>query len=105
MKVKLYRFDPSKDETGYFDEYEVPVPKDVNWTVMDVLDYILLNIDSSISYFKHSACYHGICGRCVLRVNGKPKLACLCIANEYDELVLEPRSKKNVVKDLVTKVP
>lgn len=103
MKVKIFRYDPSTDREGYYDEYDVPVPKDTNWTVMDVLDYISLNLDSSISYYKHSVCNHGICVRCALKVNGRTKLSCLCVANEYDELVLEPRSTESIVKDLVTK--
>lgn len=104
MIVKVYRFDPSIDEEGYFVEYDVPVSNNANWTIMDVLDYISLNIDSSISYYKHSVCNHGICGRCTLNVNGKLKLACIDIANNYDELVLEPLKNRKTIKDLVTKI-
>lgn len=102
MKVKVYRYDHLENKEGYFDEFEVPVPKDENWTVMDVLDYIAQNLDSSIGYYKHSVCNHGICGRCIMRVNKKTKLACLCVANDYEELVLEPMRKRKVIKDLVT---
>ncbi|QGU96794.1 succinate dehydrogenase [Clostridium bovifaecis] len=103
MKVKIYRFDYSQNKESYFDEFEVPVPKDKNWTVMDVLDYIAETMDSSISYYKHSVCNHGICGRCTLQVNGKVGLACLCVANDYKELTLEPVPNGNVIKDLIVK--
>ncbi|MCR1899745.1 2Fe-2S iron-sulfur cluster-binding protein [Irregularibacter muris] len=102
MKVKIYRFDYNKDQEGYFDEFEVPVPQEENWTVMDVLDYISFNMDSSIRYYKHSVCNHGICGRCTLKVNGRVKMACICVANEYDKLILEPMPNRKIIKDLVT---
>lgn len=102
MKVKIYRKNPDTSTDCKFNIFEVPVPEKINWTIMDVLDYIALNLDSSVSYFKHSACNHGVCMRCVLRVNGKPKLACTCIANQYDAICLEPLANREVVKDLVT---
>lgn len=101
MNVKIYRFDPSRDLEGYFDECDIPVTSTDRWTIMDVLDYIALNCDSSLSYFKHSACNHGVCGRCGVRVNGKVKLACTYTITE-DKLVLEPKSS-GIIKDLVTK--
>lgn len=102
MRVKVFRMDPSVDKEGYFQEYDVPVNKEEKWTVMDVLHYIALNLDSSLSYYRHSICNQGICARCLIKVNGKVKLACVYKVVE-DELILEPGSGK-LVKDLVTKV-
>lgn len=101
MKIKLYRFDPDKDQQGYFSEYEVPVREGTAWTVMDVLDYIALNYDSSLSYFRHSACNHGICCRCVMKINGKPDLACTYVVKSGDGLMIEPSRADKLVKDLV----
>lgn len=98
MQVKIYRYDPSIDTEVRYDCFEVPT--EPHWTVMNVLDYISENLDSSLAYFKHSACNHGICGRCSLKVNGKVGLACsLELLNEQN-LTLEPRNSK-VVRDLV----
>lgn len=71
-----------------------------HWTVMDALDYISENSDSTIAYFKHGACDHGICGRCALRVNGKVKLACSTEISEEKALELTPMNDK-VLRDLV----
>lgn len=101
MRVKVFRYSGENFQSSNFQEYDVPVPKDINWTIMDVLDYISLNLDSSLSYYKHSVCNHGICGRCLLKVNGIPKLACTCIANEYEELILEPKNNTTIIKDLI----
>lgn len=104
MKVRVYRFDPELVAQGRFDEFEVPVPTgEDSWSVMDVLDYISLELDPSLAYYRHSACNHGICGRCVLQVNGKTRLACLHIVDPGQPLVLEPAAKRQRVRDLVTK--
>ena len=100
MQVKIFRFDPSTDIEGKFDQFEVPAQP--QWTVMDVLDYISEHLDSSIAYFRHGACNHGICGRCALKVNGKIRLACSQeLANE-NSLTLEPKNS-NIIRDLVVR--
>jgi len=102
LKVKVKRYDPSVESSAHFDEFEVPVPEGEKWTVMDVLDYVHENIDSSLSYYRHSICDRGICARCATRVNGKPRLICQYISPTEGELILEP-VKENVVKDLVSR--
>lgn len=94
MKVSVRR---SGTASG-IDTFEVPAVKG-RWTVMDVLDYIALNIDPSLGYYRHSVCNQGICGRCGVKVNGKAALACTSKVQE-EELLLEPRSGK-VVRDLI----
>ena len=101
--VRVSRFDPSVDQAAHLDTLQVPVPPNEKWTVMDVLDYIRLHLDGSLSYYRHSACDHGICGRCVARVNGKARLICQHIVPEQGELVIEPLANKTVVKDLVVR--
>ena len=99
MLVKVYRYDPDSGKAASFQKFNVPALPD--WSVMSVLDYIAVNYDSSLAYFKHSACDHGICGRCALKVNGKATLACTCQVGNITELILEPKNDK-VVRDLVT---
>lgn len=100
MTVKVFRFDPDVDKDARFQEFRVPAAAD--WTAMDVLDYIAANDDSTVAYFRHSACDHGICGRCVLKVNGKNMLACTAQVGDAEELVLEPKSG-SIIRDLVTR--
>ena len=101
MKVKVYRFDPESEQEAYYQDYEVPIKKEDRNTALDVLNYIYNNLDTSISFFNHSACNHGICGRCAMKINGKIKLACTYLVEE-DEFTIEPK-KINVIKDLVSK--
>lgn len=98
LQVKVYRFDPLTDISARFDIFEVPA--EPHWTVMDVLDYINIHQDSTVAYFKHTACDHGICGRCAVNVNGRVKLACSAEVSDEKVLELKPVNKK-VIRDLV----
>lgn len=101
MKIKVLRSDPASGGVPEFREYEVPYTEEQGYTVMDALDYIFNNLDATLSYFSHSACNHGICGRCAVKTNGKVKLACLALL-EGEEVTLEPKNS-NVLKDLITR--
>lgn len=95
MKVLIAKSD--KEELS---EYEVETAADE--TVMDVLDHIYENLDPSLSYYKHSTCNQGICGRCLVKLNGKPVLSCVeKVDNTLETITIEPKNKK-VIKDLVT---
>ena len=100
MQVQVYRHDPLTEAEGRFETFEVPVV--AHWTAMDVLDYISTQLDSTLAYFKHSACDHGVCGRCALRVNGKVRLACSADISGETSLEIGPMNR-NVVRDLVMK--
>ena len=103
LTIKVSRFDPSVDRTEYFEAFEIPIPPEEQWTVLDVLDYIHFHLESSLSYYRHSACNRGVCTRCVARINGKLEFVCEYIVPVEGELVLEPPPGKSVVKDLVGK--
>jgi succinate dehydrogenase / fumarate reductase, iron-sulfur subunit len=98
MNVRVFRYDPAVDEEGRIESFEVPTQ--THWTAMDALDYIALNLDSSLAYYRHSACDHGICGRCAMRIDGKVRLACSCELGDAALVTLEPAGAENV-RDLV----
>jgi len=93
--VKIFRFDPEKDKKSRFQTFK-NVPYE-NMRVTDVLNYIYQNLDSSLA-FRYS-CRGGLCGVCLLKVNGKACLACHRIAEK--EMTIEPPSQYPVIKDLV----
>ena len=100
MKVLIDRYQPETAELTP-SEYEIDDAVTGGMTVMDLLAYISKNIDPSLGYYSHSACNHGVCGRCVLRVNGKPALACVTRVRDYDRLELAPANMDRAVRDLV----
>jgi len=97
--VKIFRFDPGKDKKPRFQTF-----KDVPYAgmrVTDVLNYIYQNLDQSLA-FRYS-CRAGLCGVCLLEVNGKACLSCHRIAEK--EMTIEPPSQYAVIKDLVVDLP
>lgn len=101
MNVEIERFDP---DTGkhWLAAYTVDTTQR-SMTVMDVLDYIFEHLDPTLAYYKHSACNHGICGRCVVSVNGAVRLACVERVDQYAQLHLAPASARTCVRDLVVR--
>ncbi len=97
VQVTVARFDSSVDEESYDWTYEVPVV--AGMSVLDALDCIYDNLDSSLAYYAHAACSQGICRRCTVIINGKPSLMCQTLVE--GDLKLEPLPKFEVVKDLV----
>lgn len=99
MIARIYRYNPTIDKAPYYKSYEVPVTAEDRFTVMDLLVYIADKLDGTLSFFSHSACQHGICGRCGVKCNGKAGLACETLLTGVD-VTIEPL-KQPVVKDLV----
>ncbi|WP_456450212.1 succinate dehydrogenase/fumarate reductase iron-sulfur subunit [Hydrogenimonas sp.] len=103
LTFKTFRFNAETDFLPYFKTYEMEVGKDE--LVLDILNRIKWEFDGSFSYRR--SCRHGICGSCSIKVNGKPVLSCKQNVWELveifgtDTLLLEPQSRKRVVKDMI----
>ena len=100
MKVKIFRYHPDREEAG-FSQYELPFGPERGFTVMAIIRYIYENLDSTLGFFSHCVCDRGICGRCVMKVNDKPRLAC-SYTPDSAELTIEPKNVQ-YFKDLVCK--
>jgi len=97
--ARVFRFDPSVDQTPYFKEYKVPLT--LGDSAMDVLDFIYQNLDGTVAYYDHAGCGLGICTRCLGKINGRPGLLCQTLVK--GDITLEPLSRKSIIKDLVVK--
>lgn len=97
-KVKIFRFDPSKDEGPRHGTYSVPLVE--NMSVLGVLSYIYEKIDSSLAFY--FSCRDGKCGGCTVLINGKPVLACNTLASE--NMTIEPLPKRKIIRDLVVEL-
>lgn len=93
--VKVFRFDPEKDKRPRFETYK-NIPYE-GMRILDVIKYIYENLDSSLA-FRYS-CRAGLCGVCILKVNGKACMCCHKIAEK--EMTIEPPAQYAVIKDLV----
>ena len=98
VKLKIFRFDPSKDEKPYYQTYEVEAdPMD---RLLDCLNRIRWEQDPTLSY--RWSCGHGICGSDGMRINGICSLPCQKLARDFkEEVLIEPFPVFKVIKDLI----
>ena len=94
IMVECFRFSPGEDCEPRFQTYEVPFVADSS--VLNVLEYIYENLDTSLAYY--ASCRRGVCGRCHIRVNGRACLA--CGTKVTGNLKLEPVKRNKVIRDL-----
>ncbi|MCL4424063.1 MAG: succinate dehydrogenase iron-sulfur subunit [Firmicutes bacterium] len=99
LDVKVFRFDPDTDDKPRYDTYQVTYREGM--TILDVLFYILENLDGSLAF--RYACREAICGNCAMYVNGLQRLACKTQVKDLKttELFIEPLPSLPVIKDLV----
>ena len=94
IRVKCFRFDPSRDESPHYDTFEVPLNGPMS--VQDCLLYIRENLDPSLAFFVN--CRLGFCKRCLVRVNGESCFACMTEVKV--DITVEPLRKDKVIRDL-----
>lgn len=99
ITIRVLRTDGDKQ---WWQSYEVPFVRGM--TVLDALNYIRENIDSSLAFRHH--CRMGVCGSCAVVVNGRPRLACNTQIAKLNANVikLEPLYNFPIVRDLVVEL-
>lgn len=98
VKLKIFRYDPQKDEKPYYQTFEVEAdPMD---RLLDCLNRIRWEQDPTLSY--RWSCGHGICGSDGMRINGIAGLPCQKLVRDFkEEVLIEPLQVFRVVKDLI----
>ena len=94
VRVTYFRFDPTLDPEPRRPTFEVPIQGTMS--VLNVLEYIQRYLDPSIAYY--SCCRRGLCGKCGVKVNGTPGLACEMVVE--GDMVIEPLNEKKLQRDL-----
>lgn len=104
-KVRVFRFDPLKDEKPHYQTYDVPL-KYENMTALGLLLHIYENLDPSLA-FMYSCCRlseQGRCGVCDMFIGGEGAQACTYQVKEGEILLEPPRIiGYPVIKDLITR--
>ena len=96
---KIYRYDPTTDETPRWDSYDVAVD-DHGPMVLDALIHIKNTIDPTLSFRR--SCREGICGSCAMNIGGRNTLACTKGWDEFSgDITIAPLPHMPVVRDLV----
>ncbi len=99
VRLRVRRYNPEGDGKPNFQEYVVPYRQDT--AVLDALNYIKDNLDSTLTY--RWSCRMGICGSCGATVNGSPRLTCETFLSKLrgPVVTVEPLDHFPVMKDLV----
>lgn len=102
IRMQVARYRPELETEPTQQEYEVPLRKD--WSVLDGLNYVKDDVDSTLSY--RWSCRMGICGSCGMTVNGEPKLTCGTFLTDYapGPIQVEPLRNFPIVRDLVVDI-
>jgi succinate dehydrogenase iron-sulfur subunit len=104
MKIvlRVKRFDPEKDKTARFEDFEVKVePTD---RILDALMFVKRNVDGTLSFRK--SCAHGVCGSDAMTISGVERLACKTLVQDVAQeegavVTVEPLRSLPVQRDLM----
>lgn len=101
IQLEVLRYNPETDREPRLQTYSVPCLNE--WVVLDALNYVKENLDTTVSY--RWSCHMAVCGSCGMMINGEPKLACKAFIREYgDQIRVEPLANFPIERDLVTSV-
>lgn len=89
--------DPDADQGKRFVTYLVPYQDKM--TVLDALFYISNNENPTLGIPRHH-CKRGVCAECMLKVNGKSRLACRTLIDS-EIIELEAQNENQLLKDLL----
>nr|XP_023017410.1 succinate dehydrogenase [ubiquinone] iron-sulfur subunit, mitochondrial-like [Leptinotarsa decemlineata] len=96
---KIYRYNPQdKNKKPQMQLYTIDL-NDCRPMVLDALNKIKTEQDSSISYRR--SCREGICGSCGMNIDGVNRLACLHKIKPRGTTKIYPLPHMYVIKDLV----
>ena len=101
LTVRVYRFNPNKDEKPFMQNIEIEVPVKKDLMVLDAL-HLAKEKETSLSFRR--SCGEGVCGSDGMNINGKNGLACMTPLSEAvrrNKLVLKPMPGLPVIRDLI----
>ncbi len=91
ITLEVLRYLPETDREPHFQRYTVPYRDD--WVVLDALNHIKDNLDSTLSY--RWSCHMAVCGSCGMMINGEPKLSCHTFLRDYRGGVVRVRAARH----------
>ncbi|MCP4377942.1 MAG: fumarate reductase iron-sulfur subunit, partial [bacterium] len=102
IEMKVLRYRPEQDQEPFYQSYKVPFADD--WSVLQGLQYIKDDLDSSLSF--RWSCRMAICGSCGVMVNGVPRLGCQTFLRNYypGKLRIDALEHFPIERDLVVVV-
>ena len=102
IEMEVLRYRPEQDNKPFYQTYSVVFDDD--WSVLQGLQYIKDDLDSSLSF--RWSCRMAICGSCGMMINGVPRLSCRTFLRNYypHKLRVEALEHFPIERDLVVVV-
>jgi fumarate reductase iron-sulfur subunit len=102
IEIEVLRYRPEQDKEPWYQSYSVPFGDD--WSVLQGLQYIKDDLDSSLSF--RWSCRMAICGSCGMMIDGVPKLGCRTFLRNYypGKLRVGPLNHFPIERDLVVEI-
>ncbi|HEX7608323.1 MAG TPA: 2Fe-2S iron-sulfur cluster-binding protein [Candidatus Cryosericum sp.] len=97
--LEVLRQDASLGIKPHFDIFKVPVEEENKTTVLEALEYVLMNLDSSLS-FRRYCCGLQSCNSCLMEIDGKAAPACHTLVEGGRTTRVKPLEGK-VARDLI----
>lgn len=97
IKVRVRRFDPTKDDAPRMQEYEIPFSP--GQSVLSLLMFISEHMDPTLA-FPLCLCRIGACNQCAMKIDGKSMLTCNRIVGPGETITVEPASERHFIRDL-----
>jgi len=97
ITARAFRFDPAVDQEPHFETYAVDVDGPISVMIL------MRKVHEQDPTFacRTSMCLKGVCGSCLVRVDGYDVLGCSTLVRPGDAVTLEPHSRYQHVRDLV----
>jgi succinate dehydrogenase/fumarate reductase-like Fe-S protein len=97
IRLKVFRFDPETDSLPYYTTYVLPWTEGI--TLLMAVRKVYETLDPTLG-FRNYFCGRGLCGSCVLTVDGAVKKACHVVLQPDREYLVEPARDYPVIRDL-----
>jgi fumarate reductase iron-sulfur subunit len=99
IEMEVLRYRPEQDNEPCYQTFSVPFADD--WSVLQGLQYIKDDLDSSLSF--RWSCRMAICGSCGFMIDGVPKLGCRTFLRHYypNKVRVGPLEHFPIERDLV----
>lgn len=98
MKINIFRFNPFINTIPYYTSYILSLQEEVS--VLQALDYIYMYLDGNIAY-RNYRCFEGVCGSCMVHLNGRNVKGCEMILKPGEEYTIDPVKGYPIIRDLV----
>ncbi len=96
LRLTIERYTPPGDAAPHDQAFELEI--DGTISVLQAIRRVHRNVDGTLS-FRNCDCRRGVCGLCSMMIDGKRRLACMCVAE--DGMRIAPPPNRRVLKDLV----